>query len=68
MESNDRLLTPKGLASRLAMSVPWVYKQVEKGSLPFVRLGEAIRFDPEEIGAYLQTRRNIKKEKTKSLE
>ena len=67
MES-ESLLTPKQLASRLGMSLPWIYKEVEKRSLPFLRLGEAIRFDPEEIKAYLQTRRNIKKEKTKSLE
>ncbi len=29
------------------MSTPWVYKAVERGSLPFLRLGEANRFDPK---------------------
>jgi len=66
MESNDRLLSVRELASLLNMSVPWVYKQCEKsekgveGLLPFVRLGEAIRFDPGAIKAYLESRRNLK--------
>ena len=60
MESNDRLLTVKELASRLAMSVPWIYKACEHGALPYHRIGEAIRFDPGEIKAYLETRRNLK--------
>ena len=63
MESNERLLTVKELATRLGMSTPWIYKAVEKGSLPFVRLGEAIRFDPEEIKTYLESRRNFPKKK-----
>ena len=37
------------------MSRVWVYKQAEKGLLPFHRVGEeAIRFDPEEIRTYLK--------------
>jgi excisionase family DNA binding protein len=43
------------------MSVPWIYKQVEKGSLPFVRLGGSVRFDASEIKRYLDERRNLKK-------
>jgi len=65
MENNDHLMTVGEVASWLGISTPWIYKQCEKGSLPFLRLGEAIRFDPEEIKAYLQARRNIKKEKLK---
>jgi excisionase family DNA binding protein len=60
MEGNERLLTVKELAGRLAMSVPWVYKACEHGTLPYHRIGEAIRFDPEEIKTYLQSRRNLK--------
>ena len=42
------------------MSRVWIYKQAEKGLLPFHCVGEAIRFDPEEIRAYLNERRGIK--------
>jgi excisionase family DNA binding protein len=60
MEGNERLLTVSELASWLGMSTPWVYKECEKGSLPFVRLGQALRFDRKEIEGYLQSRRNLK--------
>jgi excisionase family DNA binding protein len=61
MESNERLMTVGEVASWLGMSTPWIYKQCEGGSIPFVRLGEAIRFDPEEIRVYLDKRRNLKR-------
>ena len=55
------LLTPKELADWLKMSRIWVYKQAEKGFIPFHRVGDAIRFDPEEIKAYLDLRRGLKR-------
>ena len=57
----ESLLTPKEVAAWLKMSLVWVYKQTEKGLLPFHRVGEAIRFDPNEVQSYLDERRNIKK-------
>jgi len=57
----EPFLTPQELANWLKMSRVWVYKQAEKGLLPFHRVGEAIRFDPEEIRAYLSERRGIKR-------
>jgi len=53
------LLSVSQLATWLGMSVPWVYKAVEKGIIPFLRIGEAIRFDAEEIRAYLESRRDL---------
>lgn len=57
----ESLLTPQELANWLKMSRIWVYKQAEKGLLPFHRVGDAIRFDPEEIKAYLESRKNLKR-------
>lgn len=57
----EPLLTPQQVAIWLNMSRVWVYKQAEKGLLPFHRVGDAIRFDPEEIRAYLNERKGIKK-------
>ena len=59
MES-EHLLTPKEVSKWLSMSLPWVYKACEHGNLPFHRIGQAIRFDPGAIKAYLETRRNLK--------
>lgn len=68
MESSERLLTVGEVASWLGMSTPWVYKEVEKGSLPFLRLGQAIRFDPGEIKAYLTSRKGFRKSDYKANE
>ena len=58
---SEQLLTSKELAEWLGMSVSWVYKQAESASLPFIRVGKAIRFDREEIRSYLNERRGMKK-------
>lgn len=55
------LLSVSQLATWLGMSVPWVYKAVEKGIIPFLRIGEAIRFDAEEIRAYLESRQHLRR-------
>jgi excisionase family DNA binding protein len=57
----EPLLTPLEVATWLRMSRVWVYKQAEKGLLPYRRVGEAIRFDPEEIRNYLQSRKCLKR-------
>ena len=57
----EPFLTAQQVAAWLNMSLVWVYKAAEKGSLPFHRVGESIRFNAEEIRSYLNQRRNIKK-------
>lgn len=57
----ESLLTPQEVATWLKMSRVWVYKQTEKGLLPFHRVGDAIRFDPDEIKVYLNSRKGLKR-------
>lgn len=57
----EPLLTPQELASWLKMSRVWVYKQAEKGLLPFHRVGDAIRFDLGEIRGYLESRKGLRR-------
>jgi excisionase family DNA binding protein len=57
----ESLLTPKEVAQWLKMSRVWVYKQAEKGLLPFHRVGDAIRFDPGAIKAYLELRKGLRR-------
>jgi excisionase family DNA binding protein len=61
MESNEHLLIPKEVSKWLSMSLPWVYKATERGDLPYLRIGQAIRFDREQIKQYLVERRNLKR-------
>jgi excisionase family DNA binding protein len=60
-EEFERLMTVQQVATWLNMSITWVYKQVEKGLLPFHRVGGTIRFAPSEIQSYLNGNRNIRK-------
>jgi len=55
----ESLLTPKQVAEWLNMSRIWVYKQAEKGLLPFHRVREAIRFDPNDILGYLEGKKEV---------
>lgn len=57
----EPLLTVHQVASWLNMSAVWVYKQAERGLLPFYRVGQAMRFNPEEIRSYLNQREGIKR-------
>jgi len=59
MESNERLMTVGEVAEWLSMSTPWVYKAVERGDLPFCRIGNAVRFDKAAIEEYLASRKNL---------
>jgi excisionase family DNA binding protein len=53
----DDLLTVRDLAHHLGISKWTVYRFVRSGELPAVRVGESIRFRPEDVDAYLETRR-----------
>lgn len=44
----------RDVAKYLSMSVSYVYKLVEAGDLPCVRLGAAVRFQPAAIRAHVE--------------
>lgn len=48
-----RLLTPDELAGLLVLSPKTLYARVKAGTIPVVRLGSAIRFDPKKICAWI---------------
>ena len=49
----DRLLTADESAALLSLSVRQVRRLIASGTLPFVRIGRAIRIRPEAIAALL---------------
>jgi len=57
----ENLLNSGQVAEKLGMSEVWVYKEAEKGLLPYYRVGDALRFDPDDIRAYLNQRKGIKR-------
>lgn len=52
----DELLTVEEVAEQLGISVPTVRRFVRAGTLPHVRVGRQIRFDPAAVSAALRLR------------
>ena len=50
----DRMLTVKEVAARLHVCRATVYAMVERGELPRIRVGSAVRFDPAVLAAALE--------------
>jgi excisionase family DNA binding protein len=49
----DQFFTVKALADRLAVTPMTIYRLVGQGKLPAVKIGRAIRFDPDAVAAFL---------------
>jgi excisionase family DNA binding protein len=48
----DRLWTARDVADYLQASRSWVYQKAESGTLPHLRIGGLLRFDPEVVRAF----------------
>jgi excisionase family DNA binding protein len=51
------LIRPDELAKALKVSSGTVYAWIERGIIPFLEFGKSKRFDPEEIGKWLELKR-----------
>lgn len=63
------LLTCKELSAMLAVSPVWICKLAAAHKIPHFRLGQdkGLRFDPEEIKSWLETKRNQPSHKERKL-
>jgi len=53
----ERLLKIREAAELLGMSENFLYKLVEGQQMPHVRVGRSVRFDPQELSAWIDERR-----------
>lgn len=51
------LLDIDGLADRLGVGERYVRRLVEERRIPYVKIGRLVRFDPEEVEAWIGTKR-----------
>jgi excisionase family DNA binding protein len=51
------LLTPAQVAKRLSVTVSWLYRAVERGEFPVVRVGKYIRVEAGALKKYIASRR-----------
>lgn len=49
---DDTLWTVKDVTRYLRVSGSWVYLHVDKGDLPYLRVGGLLRFDPAAVRDY----------------
>lgn len=56
IEAHKTLITPDTLAGYLGISRKSLYARVKSGTLPALRLGASIRFDPATTAKWLRAR------------
>lgn len=49
-----KLLTVKEVCDRLAISDATLYRLINKGEIPTVKIGRSLRFDPADVAAYIE--------------
>jgi excisionase family DNA binding protein len=53
----EKLLTPQELAETCSVPIGWVYSHVRLGKLPYFKLGHYVRFNADEVAAWLVAQR-----------
>ncbi len=56
----EELLTLKELSKYLKISKPTLYKMVEKGKIPALKIANQWRFKNEDINSWVEKQRKIK--------
>jgi excisionase family DNA binding protein len=56
IRASEEALTVTKLAKTLSMSRRVLYEQVERGTLPAIRIGTNIRLDPKMVAEWLEAR------------
>ncbi len=52
-----KLLGPGEVAAMLGLSKPHVYTMAAAGTLPSIKLGRAVRFDPRDVDRFIRDHR-----------
>ena len=52
-EINVRLISIKEVATWLQMDEQTIYRKVESGTIPYIRIGNTVRFNPIKIAEWL---------------
>ena len=59
--NQDLLVNPQEMAQILKVPVSWIYQRTRLGcgAIPHVKVGKYVRFDPEEVIAFLRKQKAI---------
>ncbi len=64
--TEKKLLDVKDMAKRLGVNASWLYRRTSEGTIPFIKMGKYVRFDPDEVMAHL--RKDTNEPKSRSSE
>ncbi len=53
----------KRISNLLSVKEKTIYKWVEAGSIPFYRIGKLVRFNEEEVNAWMKSKKAVTEEK-----
>jgi excisionase family DNA binding protein len=59
MVGREGLLTVREAAQYLAVSVSTLYGWVWRRRIPFVKIGRALRFDPQDLAAFIEANKHV---------
>jgi excisionase family DNA binding protein len=51
----ERLVDAQAVADRLGVRKSWVLQQARADAIPTVRLGRYVRFDPDDVAAWVES-------------
>ena len=52
----ERLMTIEEVADFLQVKKNTIYKKIQRGQIPYIKMGGLLRFDPQQIEAYVKAR------------
>ena len=53
-DSTTKLIDVREMARILNVPVSWLYERTRVGTIPCVRIGKYVRFDPQEVMAFFR--------------
>jgi len=56
VSSQAKLIDIRELAALLHVPVSWLYERTRTGTIPCIRLGKYIRFNPQEVLAFFRSK------------
>jgi excisionase family DNA binding protein len=66
VEAKTEALRVRDVAQILGFSVQQIYKMASEGEIPSIRIASAVRFDPQEVAAWLRAKYPVQVDKTVS--
>lgn len=63
----EALVTTKAAARWLAVSERTLWTLAQTGQIPSVRIGRAVRFDPEDLAAFVEQRKGGAKQEARKI-